>query len=60
MPSVKPGMTAAVTITVKQVNNVLLVPSRAVRLVNNQLVVYVLSNGQARRLMSPWAHPRIR
>ena len=44
--SVKPGMTAAVTITVKQVNNVLLVPSRAVRLVNNQLVVYILNNGQ--------------
>ena len=43
--NVKPGMTAAVTITVKQVNNALLVPSRAVRLVNNQLVVYVLSNG---------------
>ena len=43
--SVKPGMTAAVTITVKQVNNALLVPSRAVRLVNNQLVVYVLENG---------------
>jgi HlyD family secretion protein len=48
--SVKPGMTAAVTITVKQVNNVLLVPSRAVRLVNNQLVVYVLSNGQAKEV----------
>ena len=48
--SVKPGMTAAVTITVKQVNNVLLVPSRAVRLVNNQLVVYVLTNGQAREV----------
>jgi HlyD family secretion protein len=43
--NVKPGMTAAVTITVKQVNDVLLVPSRAVRLVNNQLVVYVLENG---------------
>jgi HlyD family secretion protein len=39
-------MTAAVTITVKQVKNVLLVPNRAVRLVNNQRVVYVLSNGQ--------------
>jgi HlyD family secretion protein len=48
--SVKPGMTAAVTITIKQVNNVLLVPSRAVRLVNNQLVVYVLSNGQPREV----------
>ncbi len=42
--SVKPGMTAAVTITVRQVNNVLLVPNRAVRLVNNQRVVYVLRN----------------
>jgi HlyD family secretion protein len=45
--SVKPGMTAAVTISVKQVNNALLVPNRAVRLVNNQRVVYVLRNGQA-------------
>ncbi len=45
--SVKPGMTAAVTISIKQVNNALLVPNRAVRLVNNQRVVYVLRNGQA-------------
>ena len=44
--SVKPGMTAAVTITVKQVTNVLLVPNRAVRLVNNQRVAYILSNGK--------------
>ena len=44
--SVNPGMTAAVTVTVKQVKNVLLVPSRAVRLVNNQLVVYIMRNGQ--------------
>ena len=44
---VKPGMTAAVTITVKLVKNVLLVPNRAVRLVDNQRVVYVLRNGQA-------------
>ena len=44
--AVKPGMTAAVTITVQQVNNVLLVPNRAVRVVNNQRVVYVLRNGQ--------------
>jgi HlyD family secretion protein len=43
--NVKPGMTAAVTITVKQVNNVLLVPNRAVRLVDSQRVVYVLRNG---------------
>jgi HlyD family secretion protein len=44
--NVKPGMTAAVTITVKQVKNVLMLPNRAVRLVNNQRVVYVLVNGQ--------------
>lgn len=43
---VKPGMTAAVTITVKQLDSVILVPNRAVRLVNNQRVVYVLRNGQ--------------
>jgi HlyD family secretion protein len=48
--SVKPGMTAAVTITVKQVNNVLLVPNRAVRLVNDQRVVYILINGQAKEV----------
>jgi len=43
---VKSGMTAAVTITVKQLNDVLLVPNRAVRLVNNQRVVYILRNDQ--------------
>jgi len=48
--SVKPGMTAAVTITVKQVTNVLLVPNRAVRLVNNQRVAYILSNGKAQEV----------
>jgi HlyD family secretion protein len=42
----KPGMTAAVTIIVNQLEDVLLVPNRAVRLVNNQRVVYVLRNGQ--------------
>jgi len=41
---VKPGMTAAVTITVKQLADVLLVPNRAVRLVEGQRVVYVLRN----------------
>jgi HlyD family secretion protein len=44
--AVKPGMTAAVTITVKQIEDVLLVPNRAVRLVNNQRVVYILVNGK--------------
>ena len=43
--TVKPGMTAAVTILVKQLDNVLLVPNRAVRVVNGSRVVYVLQNG---------------
>ncbi len=48
--NVKPGMTAAVNITVQQLNNVLLVPNRAVRLVNNQRVVYILLNGKAQEV----------
>ncbi len=48
--NVKPGMTAAVNITVQQLSNVLLVPNRAVRLVNDQRVVYILENGQVREL----------
>ncbi|MGC1379125.1 MAG: efflux RND transporter periplasmic adaptor subunit [Anaerolineales bacterium] len=43
--TVKPGMTAAVNILVKQLDNVLLVPNRAVRVVNGSRVVYVLRNG---------------
>lgn len=43
---VKPGMTAAVTITVKDVSDALLVPNRAVRVVNGQRVIYLLKNGQ--------------
>jgi HlyD family secretion protein len=43
---VKPGMTAAVTITVKEVSDALLVSNRAVRVVNGQRVVYILKNGQ--------------
>jgi HlyD family secretion protein len=39
---VKPGMTAAVNIVVSQLKDVLLVPNRAVRLVENKRVVYVL------------------
>jgi HlyD family secretion protein len=38
---VKPGMTAAVTITVEQLEDVLLVPNRAVRLQGGQRYVYV-------------------
>ena len=44
--NVKPGMTASVTITVQSLDNVLLVPNRAVHLVNSERVVYVLRNGQ--------------
>jgi HlyD family secretion protein len=42
---VKPGMTAAVTIVVKELQDVLVIPNRAVRLVNGQRVVYVLRDG---------------
>ncbi|HEX9090314.1 MAG TPA: efflux RND transporter periplasmic adaptor subunit [Anaerolineales bacterium] len=44
--NVKPGMTAAVNIVVEQIAESLLVPNRAVRLVNGQRVVYILSNNQ--------------
>lgn len=44
---VKPGMTAAVNITVTQLKDVLTIPNRAVRTVNNQRVVYILKNGLA-------------
>ncbi|RMF39880.1 MAG: efflux RND transporter periplasmic adaptor subunit [Anaerolineae bacterium] len=43
---VKPGMTAAVNIVVSQLEDVLLVPNRAVRFLNGERVVYVLENGQ--------------
>ena len=45
-PDVKPGMTAAVNIIVKQVSDQLLVPNRAVRFVDGQRVVYVLKDGK--------------
>jgi HlyD family secretion protein len=47
---VKPGMTAAVSIIVNQVKNQLLVPSRAVRLVNSKKIVYILLNGQPKQV----------
>ena len=44
---VRPGMTAAVNIVVTELENVLLVPNRAVRVFNGERVVYVLlENGQ--------------
>jgi len=42
---VKPGMTAAANIIVEQLNDVLMVPNRAVRLVEGKRVVYILRNG---------------
>jgi HlyD family secretion protein len=42
---VKPGMTAAVNIVVEEENDVVLIPNRAVRLVNNERVVYLLVDG---------------
>ncbi len=44
--SVKPGMTAAINIVVQQLDNVLLVPNRAVRVVDGQRVVYTLQNNE--------------
>ena len=41
---VKPGMTAAVNITVKELADVLLVPNRAVRISDGERVVYILEN----------------
>ena len=48
--NVKPGMTAAVNIIVNQITDVLLVPNRAVRLVNGQRVVYILVNDQLKKV----------
>jgi HlyD family secretion protein len=42
---VRPGMTAAVNIIVEQLENVLTVPNRAVRLLDGERVVYLLVNG---------------
>ena len=47
---VKPGMTAAVNIVVKEINDAVLVPSRAVRLMNNDYVVYILKDGMPQQV----------
>jgi len=44
--SVKPGMTSAVSIVVQEEKDILLIPNRAVRLVDNERVAYILVNGQ--------------
>jgi len=43
--AVKPGMTAAVSIVVRQIDDALLVPNRAVRVVDGQRVVYIMKDG---------------
>ena len=43
--AIKPGMTAAVNIIVEQIDNVVLVPNRAVRVRDGERVVYLLVNG---------------
>lgn len=43
---VKPGMTAAVNVVVKDLKDVVLVPNSAVRFVNGARVVYILQNGK--------------
>lgn len=43
---VKPGMTAAVNIVIKEQNDIVLIPNRAVRLVDSERVLYLLVNGQ--------------
>ncbi len=48
--AVRPGMTAAVSIIVNQVEDVLLAPNRAIRFLSGQRVVYVLRGEQQVRL----------
>ena len=43
---VRPGMTAAVNLIISEIENVLIVPNRAVRLKDGERVVYILPSGQ--------------
>ena len=43
---VRPGLTAAVSIVVRQVEDALLIPNRAVRWVNGEQVIYVAPDGE--------------
>jgi len=47
---VKPGMTAAVTIVINELEDVLLIPNRAVRVVSGERVVYILSGSQVQQV----------
>jgi HlyD family secretion protein len=42
---VRPGMTSAVNIVIEQIDEALLIPNRAVRVVDGERVVYILKNG---------------
>lgn len=44
--NVMPGMTAAVNIIVSEIENVLIIPNRAVRIKDGERVVYVLKQGE--------------
>jgi HlyD family secretion protein len=44
--AVKPGMTAAVSVIVEQIDDVLLVPNRAVRVRDGQRVIHLLKDGE--------------
>jgi len=44
--NIRPGMTAAVTIVVEQIEDVLTVPNRAVRTSDGQRIVYILRDGE--------------
>ena len=48
--AVKPGMTVAVNIVVKEVKGQIVIPNRAVRVVDNSRVVYVLEKGQPQQV----------
>ena len=47
---VKPGMTAAVNVVVSQLSDVLLVPNRAVRVVEGDRIVYIYNNSELNRI----------
>ncbi len=47
---VKPGMTAAVSVVVQEEKDVLLIPNRAVRLVDAERVVYILVDGEPKAI----------
>jgi HlyD family secretion protein len=43
---VRPGMTSAVNIVIEQIEEAMLIPNRAVRVVDGERVVYILNGGQ--------------